>query len=85
MLTLIRPINNPLADEIEERLKRMVAAYEVVQNMTTKLPYLLESGQVIKGKDTIQKFLQQLEKELDWSRSISSDSCYLDPDGGMVC
>lgn len=85
MLTLIRPLNSQLADEIEEKLKGMVAAYEVLQNVTTKLPYLLESGLVINGSESITKFLESLEKELTWSRSISSDACYLDPDGGMVC
>ena len=85
MLTLIRPLQSKLADEIEHQLKGMVAAYEVMQNVATTLPYLLESGNVIKGKEAIQHFLETLEKELDWSRSISSDSCYLDPDGGQVC
>ena len=78
-------MSSQLADEIEERLKDMVAAYEVVKNITTQLPYLLENGNVIKGKDTISKFLEGLEKDINWSRSISADACYLDPDGGMVC
>ncbi len=85
MLTLVRPIESRLADEIEEQLKNMVAAYEVMANVATSLPYLLESGKVIKGKEAMNDFLLTLEKELNWSRSISSDSCYLDPDGGMVC
>lgn len=85
MLTLIRPIKSKLADEIEENLKGMVAAYEVFKNVTTNFPYLLETGKVIKGENAIRKFLQDLEKDINWSRSISSDSCYLDPDGGMVC
>lgn len=74
-----------MADEIEERLKDMVAAYEVVKNITTELPYLLENGNVIKGDKTISRFLEGLEKDMNWSRSISADACYLDPDGGMVC
>ncbi|MEM9326995.1 MAG: hypothetical protein AAGA85_15110 [Bacteroidota bacterium] len=85
VITLIRPLQCKLADEIEQRLKGMVAAHDVMQNVATSLPYLLESGNVIKGAEAIQKFLETLEKELDWSRSISSDSCYLDPDGGQVC
>lgn len=85
MLTLVRPIENQLADEIEEQLKNMVAAHEVFANVATSLPYLLESGKVIQGKEEIHSFLRTLEKELNWSRSISGDSCYLDPDGGMVC
>jgi len=85
MLTLIRPISNKLADEIEDRLKNMVVAYEVMRNVTTDFPYLLESGKVIKDVDSIKIFLEQLEKEINWSRSISADACYLDPDGGMVC
>ncbi len=85
MLTLIRPLNSKLADDIEHQLKNMVAAYEVIHNAANSLPYLLETGNVIKGKEAIQKFLETLEKELNWSRSISSDSCYLDPDGGQVC
>ncbi len=85
MLTLIRPLSSQLADEIEERLKDMVVAYEVMKNVTTALPYLLENGNVIKGKELIHQFLEQLEKEVNWSRSISADACYLDPDGGMVC
>lgn len=85
MLTLVRPIESQLADEIEEQLKDMVAAYEVMSNVATSLPYLLESGKVIKGKEAVASFLLTLEKELNWMRSISADSCYLDPDGGMIC
>ena len=85
MLTLVRPIDSQLADDIEEQLKDMVAAYEVMANVATTLPYLLSSGKVIKGKEALNSFLNTLEKELNWSRSISADSCYLDPDGGMVC
>jgi len=85
MLTLVMPIDSRLADEIEEQLKNMVAAYEVLANVATTLPYLLESGNVIKGKEAMNDFLLTLEKELNWSRSISGDSCYLDPDGGMIC
>lgn len=85
MLTLVRPEESQLADEIEEQLKEMVVAHEVLANAATTLPYLLESGKVIKGKEDLNKFLLTLEKELNWSRSISADSCYLDPDGGMVC
>lgn len=85
MLTLVRPIESRLADEIEEQLKNMVAAYEVMANVATSLPYLLESGKVIKGEEALDEFLQSYERELNWSRSISADACYLDPDGGMVC
>jgi hypothetical protein len=72
MLTLIRPLNSQLADEIEQRLVEMVTSYEVIHKEISNITYLIETGKVFKG-EAIWKFLDQYQKELRGQRSIIPD------------
>ena len=73
MLTLIRSSKSKTADEIEKRLKDMVAAYEVVNKEISNIPYLIESGIVMQG-DAITNFLNKYTSELKEKQSVPSDA-----------
>jgi hypothetical protein len=90
MIELHRIPEDSYADEIEDRFKKLVIAYRTVQYDPTQisklpLPHILESGKVISGNKQIESYLIELEKELQWQRSLSGDGCYIDPDSGEVC
>lgn len=57
MITLIRPIESKLSDQIEKRLKDLRAAYNVVNKEVSNIPFLIEDGIVQEGK-AIMKFLE---------------------------
>ena len=84
MLTLVRPIKSQVSDQIEQRLKDMVAAYQVIYKEVSSIPYLIETGRVFAGK-AITGFLDEYQRELNMQRSISADACETDPETGEVC
>ena len=70
------------SQQLEQRLKKMVVAYQKVEyeRADDDLPYIEEDGrEFISGKE-IEDWLLELEKELKWSRSLSGDGCYVAPD-----
>ncbi len=87
MITLYRKKNNELADSIENRFEELTLAYRV-EMMPESDPYdwMIEDGdKKIKTKGDLESWLLQLEKELNWQRSLSGDACYIDPETGEVC
>lgn len=82
---------DPVADEIKQKLDNMIVAYRSEyydddnRRVTKPLPFLIESGKVIHGEEEIEEYLIELEKELEWQRSLSGDGCYIDPDSGEIC
>lgn len=88
MITLVRRKNDPASDELEQKLTDLVLAYkseDADPGSTSTLPYIKENGKIISGKENIETWLQELEKELSWQRSLSGDGCYIDPDTGETC
>lgn len=87
MITLHRKKQSETADAIENRFEELILAYRV-----EPLP---ESGRVawsitdgdtkIQDHKELDTWLEKLEKDLDWQRSISGDGCYIDPETGSVC
>ena len=94
MIELHRHKESDFADQIEETLEDLVLAYKTVthndsdnesENPEISLPYLDENGTKITGKGEIKSFLRELSAELKEQRSISGDSCYIDPQAGEIC
>lgn len=72
---------------LQERLKDLVVAHEIILHGSDEIerPFIKEGEQVFESKEEIEEWFLQLEKELNWQRSISGDGCYIDPDSGKVC
>ncbi len=99
MIELHRPEQDKFADEIDDRLNAMVVAFRSVvhpgspdsdrQNSSpqtsTPLPHIRESGKMISRKEEIFTWLDELDRELQQQRSVSGDSCYIDPESGKIC
>jgi hypothetical protein len=85
MITLVRKEQDPVADEIEMRLKSLVLAYETEIQPEAGAPYIDESGKKIVKKEELELWFRQLESELEWQRSLSGDGCFIDPETGSVC
>jgi len=90
MIEFHRPENDEHSDEIEERFNDMIITFKVETYDTNrradyKLPHIKEGKTVVSGKNRIEKYLQELEAELKWQRSLSGDGCYIDPETGKVC
>lgn len=90
MIELHRRKDDLYADELEERLRNLVVAYRAALHdedisEPTSLPYISESGKLITGEKNIERYFIELEKELNWQRSLSGDGCYIDPDSGNIC
>ena len=93
MIELYRRSVSPLADEIEEDLRDMVAAYRtiVVEGRAgsspvaeAELPALRDGADVVTGEDALRRHLASLRRLLeDWGR-FQSDACHTDRDG-RVC
>ncbi len=92
MIELHRFHNDPIADEIENRLKEMVVAHRVYHysrqippSTKTPLPCMREGEKVISGREDTNRFLEELEKYMKAHHSYSSDACYIDPETGEIC
>ena len=73
MLTLLRPLTSESADQIENQLDSMMAAYEVITKEASNEPYLIQSGKVMSG-ESIVTFLKKYQPELASQKSVPSDS-----------
>lgn len=89
MITLHRNKEDSAADKIEARFKDLVLSYETILHVedsgSGKLPRIEDGDNVVSGDSEIEQWLQKLEDELKWQRSLSGDGCYIDPKSGKVC
>ncbi len=96
MLILYRQHEDPVADELAERLRELVLAHRVVLvddggtlpdgTIPASWPVLTEgSGARYEGVEAIQRFLDALAYEVTLNRQFQSDACYLDPDDPTRC
>lgn len=85
MITLVRKQKDPKADAIEERFKELVLAYQTETDHGVDSPFIIEGNKIIKKEEKIEKWLLELEHELNVQRSISGDGCYIDPHTDETC
>jgi hypothetical protein len=73
--------------DLEDELKDLVIQYqkEFHHKHDKALPIIEEDGAFYTSAAEIKKWLEQLKKELNWSRSLSGDGCFIDPENGNVC
>jgi hypothetical protein len=85
MIKLIRQDDDPMADEIESRFKDLILSYKTEISEDNDLPKIVDGNTTLSDTDEIDKWLRELESELNWQRSLSGDGCYIDPKSGKVC
>lgn len=86
MITLHRRKTDPKADKIEQKFKDLVLAYRVEDMPEDNSgPFIVDGGKKIEGEEEIMSWLQELEGDLKWERSLTGDGCYIDPRSGEVC
>ena len=94
MITLYYRQNSKEGLKLKERLDSLSLAYESRELQEheqpesipedTSLPAIKENGTLVTG-DKLNAYLRELEQELSFSRSITADACYYDPDSGKLC
>ncbi len=88
MIKFYRSTRCQTCAEVEEALKTMVVAHEVIVvepgrrpadlAPDTPLPVLLDNGRTISGQPAITSYLAELEQFVsDW-RKFQGDACYCD-------
>lgn len=88
MIIFHRNSDRAYCDAIEERLQDLVLAHRVAPagcDGSTDEPYVTEGKHVYRGHDEIASFLGEVEEEIGFSRQISADACYIDPDDPSRC
>lgn len=86
MITLHRHKTDSKAEEIEQKFRDLVLAYRVKTISEEESgPYIIDGNQKIENDAEMESWFQQLERELQWQRSLSGDGCYIDPETGGVC
>ena len=95
MIVFYRTASCPGCDAVAERLRDAVLAHRVVtlapaeavpgQASGVHAPLLVEGEAVTEGLPGIHAYLDELERELQLSRRVSGDACYLDPEQPGQC
>lgn len=93
MIELYRTQVDPEADRIEEALRDMVVAYRVIHctpdevsrwlGADLPLPALRDGERVVYGREAVDSFLEELERDLQRWRQFQTDACYLDEEGNV--
>ncbi|MDZ7659724.1 hypothetical protein [Fodinibius sp.] len=82
---------------VQDKLEDMVVAHEIIdvgkQSSYSlpngishdNLPLLSDNHERWTSKEKIHTFLEKLDQDLQFSRSLTSDSCYTDPENPSEC
>lgn len=80
---------------VEEKLDDMVVAHKLVDATKRSdlpneidpddLPILSDGHESWSSEEEIREFLHQLDHDLSFSRSLTSDACYIDPENPDQC
>lgn len=85
MLTLHHKPGNTDSERIKQKLEDLCLAFKIELTDGKEAPCLSDSSGDIKGDKEIASYLEELERELNFQRSLSGDGCYIDPQSGEVC
>jgi glutaredoxin len=100
MITLYRVANCKACDEVQETLRDLVVAHQVVdvqqdgtqQRPTTlaaalvgkELPVIADGDKLVSGEEALRDYLAELAREIEQWRKFQVDACYID-DQGETC
>lgn len=95
MLKFYHATEDSFVKKVRRQLDEMVVAHKVISaDRTTslpdhipeeELPALSDGHEIWTSQEEINRFLQELKSDLTFSRSITSDACYPDPDNPDKC
>lgn len=86
MITVHGTKDDPETERLIHQLEDLVLSFKTeFHEEANGLPYIEENGKEIRGAKALEEWVQQLESELNWQRSLSGDGCYIDPESGKVC
>lgn len=82
-------------DKVCQKLDEMVVAHKIIlvdkvvilpQDINKKdLPVLSDGHETWISPEEIESFLEELEQDLQFSRILTSDACYIDPENPDQC
>lgn len=86
MIQLYRSKKDIQADQLEKKFKELVISYEVKSLPENESQgFIIDGDNKITEPEAITRWLEKLESELKWQRSLSGDGCYIDPETGETC
>lgn len=87
MITLKKKRNHEFGSELKDKLESLVIAFktEEIDETADEDLFIVDGGKKIRGRKNLESWLLELEAELKWSRSLSGDSCYIDPKTNETC
>ncbi len=97
MFTFYHQTSDEFTRWVKDKLKEMVVAHKIINVdglgdtvlpdsiSTNELPLLSDSHEQWTSQEEIKAFLEELQQDLKFSRSITSDSCYIDPENPLEC
>jgi glutaredoxin len=96
MITLYRVAHCDACDEVQETLRELVVAHQVVDVEQEQpgavadalanrdLPVIEDGEQLISGETALHDYLTELTHDLEQWRKYQTDACYID-DKGRTC
>lgn len=95
MLKFYRNDSDRFTNWVDEKLEEMVVAHKLIDvngdeslpnGVSLKdLPALSDGKENWTTESEIREFLEELHKDLKFSRSLKSDACYIDPENPDQC
>ena len=89
MITLYRTAQCEACDEVQDKLRELVVAHQVVDVAQERpaaladkeLPAIVDGEQVVSGQTDVTDYLAGLTREVELWRKFQSDVCYIDDEG----
>lgn len=95
MFTFYHQNSDEFTRWVKDTLNEMVVAHKIINVdgdtvlpdgiSTNELPLLSDSHEQWTSQGEIKAFLEELHQDLKFSRSLTSDACYIDPDNPSEC
>jgi glutaredoxin len=96
MITLYRAEQCDACDEVQQTLRELVVAHQVVDVRKERptalaelladknLPVIADGDKVVSGEPALHDYLAELTSEMEQWRKYQTDACYID-DKGKTC
>lgn len=84
MLYLHKSTNDTLGNRVKEALLNMSVAHKQI-DIEEGESFISENDIVIKGTTNIFRYIESLNRDLEYSRSLSADACIMDNRDGSIC
>ncbi len=92
MITLYRVDHCDACDEVQETLRELVVAHQVVDVEKERpaalenkeLPVIADGEKLVSGEPALHDYLAELTRDMEQWRKFQTDACYVD-DKGKSC